>query len=335
MPGESREFQESGFMVSATSADKRPTLVTGVTGFAGCYLAKALLERNEMVVGLSRQAVWPAAWAPLGGRIDLRECDLGNGARLEAILREVRPARIYHLAGFAQVGGSFRDPEAAWSGNLNATRQLCEAVIRWGEHRRILFVGSGLIYGNREGPEMPYDEECSLRPDTPYAASKAAADLACYQYTCAPGLDIVRARPFNHIGPHQSAGFAIPDFARQLAAIGRGELPPILETGNLAAQRDLTDVRDTVAAYLLLMERGRRGEAYNIGTGQSHSMQTVLELLVRASGLKVEFRRRADLVRPTEQAVIRVDASKLRRETGWQPRHTLDRTLADTLAAWR
>jgi GDP-4-dehydro-6-deoxy-D-mannose reductase len=307
-----------------------------VTGFAGCYLASALVNNGESVVGLSRRAVWPEPWAHLAGRVELHECDLvGNGAQVEALLRAIRPARVYHLAGFAQVGGSFRNPEAAWSGNLTATRQLCEAVIRWGAKPRILFVGSGLIYGNQDNRDLPYDEECPLRPDTPYAASKAAADLACYQYACAPGLDIVRARPFNHIGPCQSADFALANFARQVAAIERGDLPPVLETGNLAAQRDLTDVRDMVEAYCLLMQRGRRGEAYNIGSGQTVSMQTVLDRLLAMSGVRVEVRRRADLERPTEQAIVRVNNDKIRRETGWTVRYTLEQTLADTLAAWR
>jgi GDP-4-dehydro-6-deoxy-D-mannose reductase len=316
-------------------AGEAPSLVTGATGFAGCYLASALAARGEAVVGLSLHAVWPAAWSGLTGRIALQECDLCDGAHLEAILRQTRPARIYHLAGYAHVGGSFRDPEAAWAGNLTATRRLCEAVIRWGGRPRILWVGSGLIYGNREDAARPYDESCPLRPDTPYAASKAAADLACYQYTCSPGLDIVRARPFNHIGPHQAADFAIPNFARQVVAIERGQVPAVLETGNLTAQRDLTDVRDMVSAYLLLMERGRTGEAYNIGSGQSYSMQTVLERMLALCQVRVQVRQRADLIRPTEQAIIRVDASKLRRETGWSPHYPLDTTLADILAGCR
>jgi GDP-4-dehydro-6-deoxy-D-mannose reductase len=312
-----------------------PSLVTGAIGFAGCYLTGALAARGEAVVGVSRHAVWPEPWAHLAGRVPLHECDLCDGPRLEAILRDVQPARIYHLAGYAQVGGSFREPEAAWDGNLTATRRLCEAVIRTGGAPRILWVGSGLIYGNREDSDRPYTEDCPLRPDTPYAASKAAADLACYQFTCSPGLDIVRARPFNHVGPHQAPDFAIPNFARQVAAIERGERPAVLETGNLSAQRDLTDVRDTVHAYVLLMERGRKGEAYNIASGQSYSMQTVLERLLALCGLRVEVRQRADLFRPTEQAVIRVDAGKLRRETGWAPRYSLDETLRDTLDAFR
>ena len=127
----------------------------------------------------------------------------------------------------------------------------------------------------------------------------------------------------------------MPNFARQLAAIERGEAPPCWRQATWTPQRDLTDVRDMVAAYVLLMERGTRGQAYNIGSGQSYSMQTVLDRLLALSGLSVEVRRRADLLRPTEQTVVRVDAGKLRRETGWSPHYSLDQTLADTLAAWR
>jgi GDP-4-dehydro-6-deoxy-D-mannose reductase len=174
-----------------------------------------------------------------------------------------------------------------------------------------------------------------LRPDSPYAASKAAADLASYQYTCHPGLDVVRARPFNHIGPRQQPGFAVADFARQLVDIERGRRPAVLETGNLSPQRDLTDVRDVTAAYLQLMEHGRTGEAYNIGRGESVSIGDVLGQLVALSGRAVQVRQRPDLVRSTDLAVLRVDAGKLRRETGWAPRYTLEQTLADTLDYWR
>jgi GDP-4-dehydro-6-deoxy-D-mannose reductase len=308
--------------------------VTGATGFAGGHMVEALLGRGEAVVGLSRSAEWPALWAHLAGRAALHACDLCDPPAVEALLREVRPARVYHLAGYAAVGASFREPEAAWEGNLTATRRLYEAVERWGGRPRILFVGSGLVYGDG-GPDRPQDEGGPLLPNSPYAASKAAADLVSYQFTCDAGLEIVRARPFNHIGPRQSAQFAASNFARQLVAIERGQAPPLLETGNLSPQRDLTDVRDTVAAYLLLMDHGRSGEAYNIGSGQTYSMQQVLDRLLALTGLRVEVRRRPELVRPTDQAVVRVDAGKLRRATGWAPRYALDQSLADTLDYWR
>jgi GDP-4-dehydro-6-deoxy-D-mannose reductase len=314
-------------------APRRPaTLVTGVTGFAGSYLAEALLGRNEPVVGLSRQAAWPAPAAHLAGRVELRACDLCDAAAVEAVLRSVRPERVYHVAGYAHVGRSFHEPEAAWEGNLTATRRLLEAVARWGGRPRLLFVGSGLVYG--DSPEPP-GEDAPLRPDSPYASSKAAADLVSYQYTRTAGLDVVRARPFNHIGPRQSPQFAVASFARQLVAIERGQGPPVLQTGDLSPQRDLTDVRDTVAAYLLLMEKGRTGEAYNVGTGQSYSIRHILERLLALAGLDVEVRQRDELVRAADVTVARVDAARLRRETGWAPRFALDQTLADTLAYWR
>ena len=277
-------------------------LVTGITGFAGGHLVEALLAREGTeVAGLSRRAGWSPDLAHLAGRVALHACDLTDRDGIEAVLREVRPQQIYHLAGYAQVGASFKEPDAAWDGNLKASRSLYDAVVRWGGRPRILFVGSGLVYGNAEADD----------------------------------LDLVRARPFNHIGPRQSPQFAIPHFAKQLAAIEGGIIPPVLETGDLSPRRDLTDVRDVVTAYMALMDKGRRGEAYNIATGQTVSMREVLERLIALAGVSVEVRQRGDLLRATELTVPRVDTSKLRRETGWAPRFSLDETLAETLAYWR
>jgi GDP-4-dehydro-6-deoxy-D-mannose reductase len=311
-------------------------LVTGATGFAGGWLTESLLARGGSELhGLCRRAAWPDEWAHLAPRVKLRACDLCDRDAVEAVLQDLQPQQIYHLAGYAQVGQSFDEPDAAWSGNLTATRFLYDAAVRWGGRPRILFVGSGLVYGDPDGPGESQDERRLLRPTSPYAASKAAADLLSYQTALRPGLEIVRARPFNHIGPRQSPQFAVANFARQAAAIERGELPPVLETGNLQSRRDLTDVRDTVAAYVLLMQKGRPGEAYNIGSGQNVSMQTVLDRLLALGGLNVDVRPRAELMRAVDQAAAVADASKLRRETGWAPRFSLDQTLLDTLNYWR
>lgn len=311
-------------------------LITGVTGFAGGHLAEALLNRGaDEIFGTSRRAHWPGEWRQLEGRLQLHRCDLCDGAAVEALLRDVQPERIYHLAGYADVGQSFREVETAWAGNLTATRNLYEAIHRWGGRPRILFVGSGLIYGEPETPNQAFDEAAPLRPLSPYAASKAAADLASYQYTRFPGLDIVRTRPFNHIGPRQSPHYAVAHFAQQIAAIERQRQSPWLETGNLNALRDLTDVRDTIHAYAALMDRGRTGEAYNVATGEAQSMETVLQRLLALARVKVEVRPQAKLMRAAENAVVRGNADKLRRETGWTPRYSLDQTLADILDYWR
>jgi GDP-4-dehydro-6-deoxy-D-mannose reductase len=311
-------------------------LVTGVMGFAGSHLAEALLaQRGHRVIGVARERAWPEACRHLAGQVESYECDLCAGETLEQILRAVQPERIYHLAGYPHVGRSFQEAEAAWQGNLTATRSLYDAVTRWGGRPRILFVGSGLVYGDSAEGTEGCSENDLLRPDNPYAASKAAADLLSYQYTRYPGLEIVRVRPFNHIGPRQAPQFAVPNFARQLAAIERGRQPPVLETGNLQPRRDLTDVRDVVAAYMLVMEQGRSGEAYNVGSGQSYAMQFVLERLIALSGVAVEVRQTANLLRAADAPHVRANADKLRRETGWKPRFSLDQTLADILAYWR
>jgi GDP-4-dehydro-6-deoxy-D-mannose reductase len=270
----------------------------------------------------------------LEGKLDLRACDLCNGAEVERIFREFQPQRVFHLAGYPHVGRSFQEPDAAWQGNLLTTRRLYEAVVRWGGKPRVLAVGSGQIYGDPTAPDQVFDESSPLRPTSPYGASKAAADLVGYQFTRSHGLEIVRARPFNHIGPRQSPQFAVAHFARQLAEIREGRHEPQLETGNLNAQRDLTDVRDVVAAYLLLMERGQSGEVYNVGSGVSVSMQHVLDQLIELAGVEVRVRCRTDLLRQADAARIQVSADRLRAETGWAPRHTLRQTLVDTLEFW-
>jgi GDP-4-dehydro-6-deoxy-D-mannose reductase len=285
--------------------------------------------------GLSLQKSWPAGADDLSRQVRLLRADLCGGEQVEGILRDVQPAQIYHLAGYADAGRSFQEAEAAWTGNLTATRSLYDAILRWGGRPRVLYVSSGAVYGEPRDPARPVDEEAVLRPNSPYAASKAAADLASYQYACSTGLDVIRARPFNHIGPGQSPHYAVANFARQIAAIEHGQQAPVIRVGNLWARRDFTDVRDVVRAYLLLMEHGRKGEAYNIGSGQTVLMQVCLDLLLAFSRVKVLVEADPGLVRKVDTAAIQVDNSVLRRITGWSPRYALEQTLADTLEYWR
>lgn len=307
-------------------------LITGATGFVGGHLAEALLARGDAVAGLSLHAKWPEEWSHLAAKVPLHTCDLAAGADLDSMLQDANPEQIFHLAGYAHVGESFREPDAAWRGNLEASRRLYDAVARWGGKPRILHVSSGLIYGDADGH---CDESHALQPASPYAASKAAGDLLAYQYTRHPGLDIVRVRPFNHTGPRQSPLYAIPRFASQIAAIERGQQPTIVETGDLSPRRDLTDVRDMVRAYMLLLEHGRTGEAYNAGSGVAHAMSDVLAKLLQLARVHVEVRSSAAESRPSETVATCADATKLLRETGWSPRIPLEQTLADTLEYWR
>ena len=304
-------------------------LVTGANGFVGRYLVDALLARGEAVVALTRSK------AMMRFPAESHTCDLVEGD-LGSLLHEVRPTHIYHLAGFSDAAASVRQPELAHRDNVIATERLLDSVRNLVPRPRILHVSTGLVYGTPgEGTDF-FDETSPVHPETPYAESKIVAELAVERFGRETGLEIVRARPFNHTGPGQSARFAIPSFAQRLGLIAQGVEPPILKTGNLDVERDICDVRDVVAAYLLLVERGTPGDVYNIAAGVSTSMRTIVERMIELSGLRVELRTSEDLVRAGEplRVRVRVGIDKLRR-LGWMPRFTLDETLAATLAAWK
>jgi GDP-4-dehydro-6-deoxy-D-mannose reductase len=302
-------------------------LITGVTGFVGRHLAAALTAAGHESVGVARDP-GPAA-------IPVHTADLIDPAATEAVLRAARPEWVFHLAGYASNGNSFREPAAAWEGNLGVTRTLYDAIARTGLRPRILYVSSGLVYGDAGPGEHVFTEETPLRPASPYAASKAAADLLSYQQTRSPGLDVVRVRPFNQIGPGQSADYAVANFARQIVLVERGQASAVEVRGDLRARRDLTDVRDMVGAYVRLLEVGRPGEVYNAGSGRTYVIQDILDRLISLSGVPVKVEERMDTSRKADTAVTRADTRKLREATGWEPAYTLDQTLADVLADWR
>ena len=301
-------------------------LITGSNGFVGGHLVAALKAAGHECVGVGRDSVPSEIWYHLA--------DLTSTKAAEGVLKAARPEWVFHLAGYADNGRSYREPAAAWAGNLTVTQSLYDAVVRSGMRPRILYVSSGLVYGDAGPGEHVCTEDTPLRPASPYAASKAAADLLSYQQTRSPGLDIVRVRPFNQIGPGQSADYAAANFARQVVAVERGQAAHV-EVGDLNGRRDLTDVRDMVTAYIRLIEVGQTGEVYNAGSGRTYRMQEVLDRLVALSGVPVRVEERKDVSRKADTAVSRADTSKLREATGWEPTYSLDQTLGDMLADWR
>jgi GDP-4-dehydro-6-deoxy-D-mannose reductase len=311
-------------------------LITGITGFVGGHLVEHLVTAGgHALFGVSREAEWSAALSHLAPHTTLYEADLKDLSSAEQVVRETRPEWIVHLAGYANTGGSFRDPDRAWAENLTATRTFYDAVARSGLRPRTLFVSTGLIYGEPDRRDGACDEFTTLKPASPYAASKAAADLVSYLYTRSAGLDIVRVRLFNQIGPRQSADFAVPNFARQIAAAESGKQPPVVETGDLSAKRDITDVRDIVASFPLLLERGVSGEAYNAARGDSYRIHDLLDRLVSMSRVPIRVNQKIEPGRKADTSITGADVRKLRAATGWQPRIPLDQSLSDVLDYWR
>ena len=212
---------------------------------------------------------------------------------------------------------------------LDATRSLPTP-----NRPRVILVGSGVSYGNPAPEHLPVSETCPLRPNNPYAASKAAADLAGIQYALAGWADVVVVRPFNHAGPGQSPRYALADFARQVVEVESGRLSRI-EVGNLDVVRDFSDVRDVVAAYVAARDRGRRGEVYNVCSGVGHSIREMLSVLIELSGCAVEVAVAPERSRAVDVPQVIGSSEKLRRDTGWQPRIEWRQMLADVYDAWR
>lgn len=309
-------------------------LITGISGFAGSHLADLLLQQDEIEIwGTLRSGI--GSVAHVADKLTLRYVDLREPSAVYALLEECQPARIYHLAGQAFVHLSWKEPWPTLENNIRAQLNLLQAIVDLQLETRILCVTSQEIYGKTKPEDLPIDESTPLRPDSPYGVSKVAQDMLGLQYFRSYGLYTIRARPFNHIGPRQNERFVASNFAKQIVEIELGLRPPMIQFGNLSAQRDFSDVRDMVRAYYLLLERGQPGEAYNIGRGKPHSVRTLLDLLLKSTHIKIEERIDPERLRPSDMPISYADISKLHHTTGWQPSVSFEDSLRDVLDYWR
>ena len=308
------------------------TLVTGITGFVGGHLAPALSAAGHEVLGLGFDAEGaPPVALPPG--ISLAKLDLLDAPGLNRQVADFQPERVLHLAALSATGGSIREPGPTIRVNVEGTLNLLEALRLGAPAARLLFVSSSEVYG--DPGEALFDETRALAPVNPYGASKAAGELLVAQYGRCWGLDWITARSFPHAGPGQSRHFALPAFARQIARIEAGLQEPRLSVGNLEARRDVLDVEDVVAAYLLLLERGAAGETYNVCSGEVHSIREGLDALLAMSEREIEVVTDSDLLRPLDQPILRGRCDKLNAETGWRPRRSYGEILERILDDWR
>jgi GDP-4-dehydro-6-deoxy-D-mannose reductase len=243
-----------------------------------------------------------------------------------------KPDTVFHLAAQTFVPASVKDPLETFDINLLGTARVLESCRSSAPDATTVIIGSGDAYGEVGAAQLPIREDVPLQPRSPYAASKAAAEVIALQYARAGWLKVVVLRPFNHTGPGQSTQFAIPSFAQQIADIKKKRVDPVLLTGDLSARRDLTDVRDIVEAYRLAALSAKSGSVYNVCSGSAVSMQEIVDELIGIAGIKVRVALDATRLRGSDIALIYGDATALRANTGWQPRIPLRRTLADVLA---
>lgn len=265
----------------------------------------------------------------------LLEADITQKEEVRQAVVAARPDLVFHLAAQSSVALSWQDPLGTLKVNAEGTVHLLDALRELPLAPRILLIGSGEQYGIVKPEENPIHEERPFRPTNPYAVSKAAQDLYGYQYAVAYNLPIIRTRSFNHFGPRQAPTFVIASFARQIALIESGQMPPVLAVGNLQACRDFLPVEDVVNAYLVLAEQGRAGEAYNVGSGRARSMRSILDILLSLSLVQIEIYADPARMRPVDVPLLEANISRLREHTDWQPEIPFELALERTLNYWR
>jgi GDP-4-dehydro-6-deoxy-D-mannose reductase len=290
-------------------------LLTGASGFVGRHMSAAV----PCVALADRDGV---------------EVDLRNRGQVLTALAALRFDTVVHLAAQASVTASFDDPDVTYDVNFTGTHNLLRCLKELGFTGRLLYVGTAEEYGEVDETCLPVSEHQPLRPRSPYAVSKVAAEALCYQWSQTAGLDVVCVRPFNHVGPGQSASYVIPAMARQVVEIRRHMLPAELVLGSLDVTRDVLDVRDVVSAYVALLDGGRSGEVYNVCSGVERSVRELATALLEAGGVQATLSTDERLVRPYEQKRMVGDNTKLRKATGWSPSIPFVRTLADVIDDW-
>lgn len=310
-------------------------LITGIAGFAGSHLAEFILKLGHEVHGIFLVDKPISNLDSIKDQIHLYPCDIASFSEIKGVIAEINPDRIFHLAGLSKVGISWVNREATLRTNFFGTFNLFEAIREMESHPRILSISSAQIYGRVEESLQPIKETQPLNPLSPYALSKASQELLSSYFVNSENMDIVTVRPFPHIGPRQEQGFVCSDFASQIAEIERGACPPEIVVGNLEARRDFTDVRDMVRAYWLTLEKGVKGEVYNISSGRVYSIKELLFILLEMSKVKIEIIQDNEHFRPLDIPLLGGDSDKFIKCTKWEPEISFHETLSDILDYWR
>jgi len=290
-------------------------LVTGGRGFVGKWLTEHLRAQGDVVVAIDH------------------EVEITDAGAVRQAVADSAPEVIYHLAALTHVGRSWSGPGEAFKVNALGTLNVLEAARACAKVPRVLITSSAEVYGSVTEEDLPVSETATLAPVTPYGASKVAAEFLAIQAHLGHGLPVIRVRPFNHVGPGQASEFVVSSLASHIVEARRKGTKQV-PVGNLAARRDLTDVRDVVRAYRLLVEEATPGEVYNVCSGRDVSIEEVARRLLELADVDLELVVDPALARPVDVPVLRGDPGKLHAATGWEPEIDLQKTLLDVLEHW-
>lgn len=306
------------------------TLITGIAGFAGSHLAEYLLENNFDVYGFYLESHSTNNIEHLKNRLSLTSVDILDAKKVSAEIAKIKPDYIFHLAAFASPGVSFERPKETIENNVFGQLNILEALAKIKSKAKILIVGSAEEYGDIDKKYLPVAEETPFAPVSPYSVSKVTQDMLGFEFFKHENLNIIRVRPFNHIGPRQSDAFVVSAFASQIAKLEK-ENGGTIKVGNLESSRDFTDVRDMVRAYLLALEKGIPGDVYNIGSEKAIKISDILKMLISQAKVKVEVEIDKSRFRPVDTKIIYCDATKFKKQTGWKTQIPIEKTLSDTI----
>jgi GDP-4-dehydro-6-deoxy-D-mannose reductase len=309
---------------------RETALITGASGFVGRHLVNLL--RNSTRWDLIGLQAHPGGKMP---GVRLLVCDLLDAELTNRVIERHRPDVIFHLAAQAYVPKAVANPAETLVTNAVAQANVLESCRAAGISPIIVIVSSAEVYGAVSAHEIPISEHQTFQPRNPYAVSKITQDMLGLQYFLSYEMNIVRVRPFNHIGPGQNDRFVVSSLARQIAEIELDLADPILLVGNLDAVRDFLDVRDVVCAYLAVCKSEFRGEVFNVASGTGVPISSILHELLGLTTANVTVRQDPSRLRPSDIPTLVGDASKLRAATGWRPSVSLQQSLGDTLDYWR
>lgn len=304
-------------------------LIIGINGFVGTHLYNEL-EKN----GYECYGTYLNNNDFCNNCTNIYNLDILNKKNVLQVLNEIRPQYIINLAAISSVKLSWSIPQKTFEVNVNGTINILDAIRELDLKARVLLIGSSEQYGKIDYSNA-VNENSELNALNPYGISKTTQEKIAKLYVDAYGMDIMMVRAFNHIGPGQDKGFVVSDFASQLIEIEKGNIEPVIKVGNLSAERDFTDVRDVVRAYRYILEKGIKGQVYNVGSNRTIKIQKILDILIKECKVEVKVEIDNCKLRPIDTPKIECNNTKLKKDTGWDLQYSINESLIDILEYWR